>query len=116
MCYATGLTPALGSAISPVRTLHSLTSAQVVSVEAALRRMPTSWSLDQQEGYDGDFTLILTTSGQPSELCFALWRTSAGYHLCAMRDDEQISSGVFASLDQAILEIERSTGETQQIA
>ena len=111
MCYATGLTSALGPSISPIRALHSLTAAQVASVQAALRRMPTPWFVDQQEGYDGDLTLILTPAKHPTDLSFALWRTPAGFHLCAMREDEQISSDVFASFSEVILEVARSTGE-----
>ena len=58
MCYATGSTLALHPSLSPIRALHSLTSDQVASVAAALQRLPASWSLDEQEGYDGDLTLI----------------------------------------------------------
>ena len=116
MCYATGLTSALGPAISPIRALHSLTSAQVASVAAALSRMPTPWSLDEQEGYDGDLTLILTPSEDQPDLSVALWRTPAGFHLCAMRDDEQISSDVLASIDEVIRVIASNTKKAGQLA
>lgn len=116
MCYSTALASALHTPTNPIRGLHSLTSAQVASIAAELRRMPTPWSLDEQEGYDGDLTLILTPSEHQADLSFALWRTPAGFHLCTMRDDEQISSDVFASTDDVILEVARSTGEVGHLA
>ena len=116
MCYSPRLVSPEDTATSRLRALHSLTSAQVASVAAALRRMPTPWSLDEQEGYDGDLTLILTPSEHQADLSFALWRTPAGFHLCAMRDDEQISSDVFASLDMALRAVGSGTGQTTHLA
>jgi hypothetical protein len=111
MCYVTGRASALDSSINPIRALHSITAAQVDSIEAALRRMPGSWSLDQQDGYDGDLTLILTLLEHPADLSFALWRTPAGYHLTTMRDDEQISCDMFASIEEVLAQAARSTEE-----
>ena len=108
MCYATGSTLALHPSLSPIRALHSLTSDQVASVAAALQRLPASWSLDEQEGYDGDLTLILTPADPNSDLSLALWRSPAGFHLATMRDDEQVGNNVLASIENLLASVASS--------
>ena len=116
MCYSTGLASECHVPATPIRALHSLTSAQVASVAATLGRMPTPWSLDEHEGYDGDLTLILTPSEHQARLSFALWRTHAGFHLCTMRDDEHVTSIILASVEQAVAELARSIDQVSNLA
>jgi hypothetical protein len=116
MCYVNGSTLASDLSISPIRALHSLTSEQASSVAAALSRQPIAWMADEQEGYDGDLTLVLTPSDPHADLSFALWRSPAGFHLATLRDDEQVSSEIFASLDQVIAELVMSASRLQHSA
>lgn len=102
MCYATGLTSALNLGSNPIRALHSLTAAQAASITAALSRQPIACMADEQEGYDGDLTLVLTPADPYNELSFALWRSPAGFHLVTIREDEQVGSEILASLEDVL--------------
>jgi hypothetical protein len=111
MCCSTVRTAPVEPAASPIRALHSLTAAQVSAVRSALRRLPMPWSLDEQEGYDGELTLILAPEDGHSDLSFALWRSPAGFHLCSLRGDEQIGCEIFTSLRDALREIPAAPGQ-----
>lgn len=111
MCYSTGRAVPPGHAASPIRALYSLTAAQVAAVRSGLRRLPIPWNLDEQEGYDGELTLILAPQDGQSDLSFALWRSPAGFHLCSLREDEQIGCEIFASLDDALSEVSSALGQ-----
>jgi hypothetical protein len=104
MCCSMHPGQVTGPHASPVRALHSLSPAQVLALRTGLRRMPGLWAIDEQEGYDGDLTLLLTPEGDPA-LSFALWRTPAGLHLSTMLEDDQLSTEVFGSIGEILLAI-----------
>ena len=115
MCCSTGRAARADRVSAPIRTLHSLTSAQVSAVRSALRRLPVPWALDQQEGYDGELTLVLAPDDH-SDLSFALWRSPAGFHLCSMRGDEQTGCEIFGSIEDALREIRAAPGQAWHLA
>ena len=114
MCHLTGR--ATAPAPSPIRALHSLSPAQIGRIHAALARMPHAWSAEEQEGYDGDLTLVLTPGDDTCPLSLALWRSPAGYHLLCVEHDEPADSLILASLDAALARIAALTARTARLA
>lgn len=114
MCCSTGRTPTAECATSPIRALHTLTPAQVSAVRSALPRLAGSWALDEQEGYDGELTLILTPEEQ-SGFSFALWRSPAGFHLVSMHGDEQVRCVVLPSIDEVLRDVCAALGRPARL-
>ncbi|MFC7739288.1 hypothetical protein ACFQX4_26805 [Roseomonas sp. GCM10028921] len=114
MCHLTGR--ATAAAPSPIRALHSLSPAQISRVHAALARMPLAWSAEEQEGYDGDLTLVLTPGDNTCPLSLALWRSPAGFHLLSVDHDEPADNLILPSLDAALARLAALTARTARLA
>jgi hypothetical protein len=115
MCYLIDPGASSGPA-GPIRALHSLSPAQVAFLHSGLRRIPLAWSVDEQEGYDGDLTLVLTLEDEDTDLSLAIWRTPAGFHLCTMREDEQVACEILGSIEQVLNEIRSSGASARHLA
>lgn len=79
---------------SPLRALHSLRKADVLTAEAALVLLGPEWSLTRHETCDGHLMLLLTTDSDEDRV-FALDRSAAGIGLMKWQDDSHTDLGVF---------------------
>ena len=98
----------LSNTTASLRAFHSLSAAQALELELGMARVPGSWEIDRQEGYDGHLTLVISSADTTCDVVFAVWRSGAELQMSTMRGDEQVSVQGFSSVKAVLLAIQSS--------
>ncbi|TPG46445.1 hypothetical protein EAH89_24865 [Roseomonas nepalensis] len=91
-----------------LRAFHSLSAAQASELELGMSRVPGTWEIDRQEGYDGHLTLVISSADTTCDALFAVWRSGAELQMSTMRGDEQVTVQSFSSVKAVLLAIQSS--------
>jgi hypothetical protein len=101
---------------TPVRALHSLTEAHASAIAVALPTLSGRWSMEFQESYDGNLSLILMPETEDAAApTLAINRDATGLHLDVVHRDMYAAQGHFGDIQGVIEAIKRLVGdETSQ--
>ncbi len=101
--------------LSPLRALHSLREKHVQTLARTLSQLPGIWSLERQEGYDGDLTVMLMPQ-RPEGESFIISRKADGFHLGASQEDDYRELGCFAGIDELVAVMHANLTRTMRCA
>lgn len=89
-----------------IRALRSLTKSHMESVARAVAALPTEWSLDVHDDYEGYLSVIIEPAGHGSAT-FLLSGTTEQIDVCKLdRDDQMLNCGSFNTIGAATAQLQ----------
>ncbi len=84
-----------------IRALRSLTHSHAGFVVQAVEALPTKWSVDLHDDYNGYLALVISPVGQNNDPTFLLSGTVDQIELAELRDDHLCALRRFTTLQAA---------------
>lgn len=89
-----------------IRALQSLTKSHMESVAKAVAALPTEWSLNVHDDYDGYLSVIIEPVGHDSAT-FLLSGTTEKIEVCKLdHDDRMLKCGSFNTIEAATVQLQ----------